>query len=80
MEHKLINQQTVVIPGKQITNNIYILINRRETATGNKQLIYPAFIDLRRAFDLIDRNEIWVYLKQLEVTPKLIPNIKDIYL
>ena len=38
-----------------------------------------AYVDLRAAFDSVDRDALWLLLRSLGIPPKLVDMFKDIY-
>ena len=44
-----------------------------------RQPLYAAYIDLRAAFDSLDRNSLWNILKTIGIPPKLVDIIKTLY-
>ena len=44
-----------------------------------RQPLYAAYIDLRAAFDSLDRNSLWNILKTIGIPPKLVGMIKTLY-
>ena len=45
----------------------------------NNKRLYCAFIDLKRAFDSINRNGLWYKIYRLGLNGKLLRVIKDMY-
>lgn len=78
-EGKLADEQAAFSTNKQTNDNITIIRNTIERAIENGEQLYLAFIDLRAAFDMVQRKSIWRCLQQLQVNRKLITVIKSIY-
>lgn len=79
VENHLEDEQAAFRPGRQTNDNMAILRNIMERAMENGEEWYLAFIDLRAAFDTIDRTQIWDSLRELQVNSKLIRVIQSIY-
>lgn len=66
--------------GRETINNIYILqhIIEKELVK-EKGKLFTFFVDLKAAFDKVDRKILWEAMKKLGISPKLIDRIKRIY-
>ena len=72
-------QQSGFTPGRSTLDGIVALrllaVRRREY----RQPLYAAYIDLRAAFDSLERNSLWNILKTIGIPPKLVDIIKTLY-
>lgn len=63
-------------------DNIYILnhiIQREKEKDKGKEKVYALFIDLKAAFDNIDRKKLWEILEEKDINKRLIWRMKKIY-
>lgn len=68
--------------GKSTLNNIFVLnhIIQREGENKKKsQKVYALFIDLKTAFDKVDRKKLWTIMEKKEINKNLKGRIKGIY-
>lgn len=68
--------------GRSTLDNIYVLTHlvQREKEKGNgSKRIYALFIDLKAAFDNVDRGVLWNILERKGINERLISRIKNIY-
>lgn len=79
VERKLGEEQAAFRPGRQTSDNIFILRNIIERKMGEGGELFLTFIDLKAAFDTVDRGEIWKTLQELEVSKELIEVIRSVY-
>lgn len=77
--HKLADEQAAYRQGKQTTDNIHIIRNITERTIEKGGELFVTLIDLKAAFDNINRSHIWRYLLELQAPRKLIRNIKNMY-
>lgn len=45
----------------------------------NRSVLFCAFIDFRKAYDLVDRRKLWFKLQQIGVSTKMINMLREIY-
>lgn len=77
---KLPEEQNGFRPGRGCSDNVFILLSI--IALGMKQkkgTVYAAFIDFRRAFDLLIHSKLWAKLFALGLSAKLINILKHLY-
>lgn len=79
IELDLEKEQAAFRPNRQTNDNIYTIrsIIERKIEVGEK--LYLTFIDLKAAFDTVDRREIWKTLRELGVDKGLISAIRSTY-
>ena len=65
-------QQSGFTPGRSTLDWIVALRLPAERRHEYRQPLYTAYIDLRAAFDSLDRNSIWNILKTIGIPPKLV--------
>lgn len=65
--------------GRGTMDNIFILnhVVQREKCKGEK--VYALFVDLKAAFDNVDRNKLWRILKDKGIEEQLISRIRSLY-
>ena len=69
-------QQSGFTPGRSTLDRIIAL---RLLAERRHEYRQPAYIDLRAAFDSLDRNSLWNIRKTIGIPPKLVDMIKTRY-
>ena len=72
-------QQSGFTPGRSTLDRIIALRLLAERRREYRQPLYAAYIDLRAAFDSLDRNSLWNILKTIGIPPKLVDIIKTLY-
>ena len=72
-------QQSGFTPGRSTLDRIIALRLIAERRHEFRQPLYAAYIDLRAAFDSLDRNSLWNILKTIGIPPKLVDIIKTLY-
>ena len=72
-------QQSHFTPGQSTLDRIVALRLLAERRLEYRQPLYAAYIDLRAAFDSLDRNSLWNILKTIGIPPKLVDIIKTLY-
>ena len=72
-------QQSGFTPGRSTLDRIIALRLLAERRHEFRQPLYAAYIDLRAAFDSLDRNSLWNILKTIGIPPKLVDIIKTLY-
>ena len=50
-----------------------------EKASEKKRRLYVGFIDLEKAYDRVNRNNLWQVLRMYDVGDKLLSGIKSMY-
>lgn len=65
--------------GRSTIENIFILDHLSQMAKIKKEKLYALFIDLRAAFDMVDRNLLWDILEKVGISKYLIERIKELY-
>lgn len=80
-ENKLSFEQAGFRKGYSTVDHIFTLVavirNRLNSTRGCK--VYAAFIDYRKAFDMVDRDKLWHTLDKMQTSPKLINLLKSMY-
>ena len=61
------------------TDNIFVLKTIIDIYLQKKKRLYCAFIDYKKAFDLIDRSFLWLKMLKMGLRGKLCTVIKNIY-
>lgn len=79
VECKLEEEQAAFRPKRQTNDNIFIIRNIIERKIGEGGEMYLTFIDLKSAFDAIDRREVWRTLEEMEVPNALVRAIRSVY-
>ena len=72
-------QQSDFTPGRSTLDRIVALRILAERRREYRQPLYAAYIDLRAAFNYLDRNSLWNILKTICIPPKLVDIIKTLY-
>ena len=73
------HKQSGVIPGRSTLDRIIAIRLLAERRHEYRQPLYAAYIDLRAAFDSLDRNSLWNIRKTIGIPPKLVEMIKTLY-
>ena len=60
-------------------DHIFTLLTLVQKQLSRSQKLYAAFIDFRKAFDLIDRNMLWIILHKNGINGKMYKAIKSMY-
>ena len=55
------------------------LIQKAISFYSNKNIVYVGFMDLEKAYDRVDREELWQVLRMHDVGGKLLNGIKIMY-
>ena len=71
-EEKLLEQQAVFRTGYSTMEHIFTLYRP-------VQIFYDTFVDLKKAFDSVNRNALWAVLRKSGVNGKLYRALKSIY-
>lgn len=66
-------------PRRGTMDNVFNLHAMIEKAKFDKQSLYVAFIDFRKAYDLVDREVLWKCLSCLGVHGDMLRSIKEMY-
>ena len=64
---------------RSTVNAIFVLQNLIQHVLNEKRRLYCAFVDLRKAFDLVYRNGLWLKLYKAGISGKMLRIIKSIY-
>ena len=62
-----------------ITDNVYVLKSIIDVYLKNSKRLYCAFIDYKKAFDLVDRAALWVKMFRMGVKGKIFNVIRNMY-
>lgn len=65
--------------GRCTIDNIYILNALAQKSINKRGKLYTLFIDLKAAFDTINREQLWKIMERLKISRYLINCIKEIY-
>ena len=65
--------------GRGTQDNSFVLHHIIEKCAAEKKAVYVAFIDFRKAYDLIDRNLLWDCLRSMGVHGDFLNSIRDMY-
>ena len=65
--------------GRSTTDNIYILNHIVQRAKMRNKRIYSMFVDLKAAFDTVDREILWEILEEMGISVYIIERLKGIY-
>ncbi|XP_043476186.1 uncharacterized protein LOC122507501 [Leptopilina heterotoma] len=60
-------------------DNIFVLNHVTQKARGKKDKVYGMFIDLKKAYDTVDREKLWNIMKKVGISEYLIEKVKEIY-
>ena len=60
-------------------DHIFVLNSVIELYLAKRKRVYSAFIDYRKAFDLVDRSSLWLKMLSYDIQGKLLRIIKNIY-
>ena len=67
------------IPGRDTTDEIFILHLLQEKHLGKHKLLYFAFVDLQKAFDRVPRKVLWWSTRRVGVEEWVILAVKAMY-
>ena len=76
---KLVDEQNGFRKGRSTYDQISALTNIIETRQKRKLSTFAAFIDLKKAYDLVDRNILWNRLLETGIKGKLFSAIRSLY-
>ena len=65
--------------GYSTTDHVFVLKSIIDFYVQKKKRLYCAFIDYKKAFDLIDRTSLWLKLLKLGVNGKIFAIVNNIY-
>ena len=65
--------------GRATMNNIFVLEHLIQMAKERKKKLYAIFIDLKAAFDTVNRNKLWEIVKKVGISEYLIERIVELY-
>lgn len=60
-------------------DNIYILNNIVQRKSQKRSKVYVLFVDLKAAFDRIDREKLWRIMEEKGIDNKMIGRVKKMY-
>lgn len=61
------------------TDHIFTLFSLVQKQFSNNKKLYVAFIDFKKAFDMVDRNKLWSILRKRGIKGKMYNAIKSMY-
>ena len=76
---KIVDEQNGFRKSRSTTEQIATLVNIIETRKKQKKSTVCAFIDFRKAYDLINREKLWDKLLELGIRGKMFTAIKSLY-
>ena len=76
---KLVDEQNGFRKGRSTNDQISALTNIIETRQKRKLSTFAAFIDFKKAYDLVDRNILWNRLLETGIKGKLFSAIRSLY-
>jgi len=81
-EEKICKEQAGFRRSYSTTDHIYTLISMaKKTVFGRRSgKMYVAFVDYKKAFDTVDREQLWQVLQKIQTSTKMIKMIKAMYL
>ena len=79
VEDKLLEYQSGFRPGRSVQDHIHTLRQLSETTYRYDREVHACFIDLQKAFDSVNRKEMWKALKEHDVNNNLVEAIKSFY-
>ena len=65
--------------GRSTADNLFVLASLLDDAKFRSKEIHMAFIDVRKAYDTVDRAKLWAVLKTLGVSDAFISLLKSLY-
>lgn len=65
--------------GRRTMDNIFILNHVVQREKCEEEKVYALFVDLKAAFDNVDRNKLWRILKDKGIEEQLISRIRSLY-
>ena len=77
--HVYIEAQAGFRKGMSTTDNIFILHSSISHCVNEKQKLFAAFIDFKKAFDFVVRDVLWYKLFQMGVRGKVLNIIRSMY-
>jgi ribonuclease HI/exonuclease III len=73
------DSQNAYLPGHRGTNNLFVLRSAIERAKADRKPLYVAYVDLKKAFDLVDRNVLWASMAENGATGRLFHSMRKLY-
>ena len=80
VEDNLLEHQSGFRPGRSVQDHIFALRQVSESTYRYNKEFHACFVDLQKAFDSVQRNQVWKALEEHEVNTKLIEAIKSFYI
>ena len=77
--HLLGEEQTGFRPKYSTLDNVFVLKNIIDFYLINRKRLYCAFVDFKKAFDLIDRISLWFKMLKIGIHGKIFRVIRNIY-
>ena len=65
--------------GRRGTDSLFILTQLMEIAKLEKKEFFITFVDLRKAFDKVCRSKLWDRLQEINIEPKFIRLLRELY-
>ncbi|XP_023319410.1 uncharacterized protein LOC111694680 [Trichogramma pretiosum] len=65
--------------GRSTMDNLFVMKYLVQKAKKDKEKIYATFIDLKKAFDTVNRKKLWECMSRLGISDYLIERIKQLY-
>ena len=79
VEQRLLENQCGFRPGRSCVDHIFSLRQLMEKSREWKRPLYVCFIDLRKAYDSVNRDALWRVLKRYGISDKLLRLIADLH-
>ena len=73
------NEQSGYTPGRSTVDRIFTLQTLLQTRREYNRSLWIAYVDLKAAFDSIDRNALWLVLTSLGVPKKIVDLMRELY-
>ena len=73
------NEQSGYTPGRSTVDRIFTLLTLLQTRREYNRSLWIAYVDLKAAFDSIDRHALWLILTNLGVPKQIIDLMKELY-
>ena len=80
VEGHLLEHQSGFRPGRSVQDHIFTIRQISETTYRYNKEFHACFIDLQKAFDSVQRKQVWKALEEHDVNNELIKAIKSFYI
>jgi sorting nexin-29 len=65
--------------GRRTSDNLFTLTQLIEACRGDKEHLVVAFLDIKKAYDMVDRDILWERMAKLEIPDDFVRIVKSIY-